>query len=193
MYALSVTSQRPVHLSHVFLNTSCAGCEISHAIVTASKVCIQLTGYIQACVLRSSVSSVVREYSLPHEKTCRACRGRGSGNGKKNTHNSANQSNEGRRNCPARAVRTLERRRRNAEEQVRHKNEPKDPNITWLPAEDEDGNVEYKLRLKDPGAGRLEQLVRHPPTPKLLVRNTEQTQHEAKTYLPYLMTQISCA
>lgn len=54
----------------------------------------------------------------------------------------------------------MERKRCNAAEQVRHKKEPKDPNITWLPAEDEEGNVEYKLRLKDPGAARLEQLVR---------------------------------
>lgn len=38
--------------------------------------------------------------------------------------------------------------------------EPRDASLKWLPRESEDGNVEYKLRLKDPSPARLQQLVR---------------------------------
>jgi hypothetical protein len=41
-----------------------------------------------------------------------------------------------------------------------HQNEPRDESCVWMPQEDEEGNVEYKLRLKDPSTARLEQLVR---------------------------------
>lgn len=43
------------------------------------------------------------------------------------------------------------------------KHEARDPSVTCLGQEDEQGNVEYKLRLKDPHPVRLQQLVRPRP------------------------------
>lgn len=38
--------------------------------------------------------------------------------------------------------------------------EVKDPRFQCLPPEEEEGNVEYKLRVKEPNPARLQQLVR---------------------------------
>lgn len=48
---------------------------------------------------------------------------------------------------------------------MQHQNEPRDATVTWLPPESEHGNVEYKLRLRDPSTARLEQLVCTAQTP----------------------------
>lgn len=44
---------------------------------------------------------------------------------------------------------------------------PSGATLEWLEAESDEGNVEYKLRLKDPSTMRFQQLV-HPCTPALL-------------------------
>eukprot|EP00892_Ulva_mutabilis_P004085 jgi/Ulvmu1/2048/UM120_0044.1 len=61
----------------------------------------------------------------------------------------------------SRAERAQERRVRSEQPGDRgaHKHEPRDPSITWLPQEVEEGNCEYKLRLRDPSCARLEQLI----------------------------------
>jgi hypothetical protein len=68
---------------------------------------------------------------------------------------------EPRRKQSSRAARAREKREQMPvdPDSIRHKSEPRDPSIRWLLPESEDGNVEYKLRLKDPAAARLEQLV----------------------------------
>lgn len=43
---------------------------------------------------------------------------------------------------------------------LRLKREPRDHSVACLGQEDEEGNVEYKLRIKDPHPVRLQQLVR---------------------------------
>eukprot|EP00192_Tetraselmis_astigmatica_P002256 CAMPEP_0117686214 /NCGR_PEP_ID=MMETSP0804-20121206/22300_1 /TAXON_ID=1074897 /ORGANISM="Tetraselmis astigmatica, Strain CCMP880" /LENGTH=1054 /DNA_ID=CAMNT_0005497831 /DNA_START=599 /DNA_END=3763 /DNA_ORIENTATION=+ len=40
-----------------------------------------------------------------------------------------------------------------------YKNESRSSKVEWLPPESEEGNTEYKLRLRDPSAPRFEQLV----------------------------------
>lgn len=64
----------------------------------------------------------------------------------------------------ARAARAQEKREKKnqATEQTRkqQQNEPCDSSCVWMPPEEEEGNVEYKLRLKDPSTTRLQQLVR---------------------------------
>lgn len=66
----------------------------------------------------------------------------------------------------------MERRLRSEQsaDQGAHKQEPRDPSITWLPKEIEEGNREYKLRLRDPSSARLEQLVPPPPFPLSHIR-----------------------
>lgn len=47
-------------------------------------------------------------------------------------------------------------------QRVKLKKEPRDPTLRWLSRENEEGNVEYKLRLKDVEGGnpyRIQQLV----------------------------------
>lgn len=44
--------------------------------------------------------------------------------------------------------------------QVEERKFPRDVDITWLESEIEEGNIEYKLKIKDPNSIRFQQLVK---------------------------------
>lgn len=44
--------------------------------------------------------------------------------------------------------------------QVEERKFPRDVEITWLESEIEEGNIEYKLKIKDPNSIRFQQLVK---------------------------------
>lgn len=60
----------------------------------------------------------------------------------------------------AAAARRAARAREDVEFRIKWKKEGRQADLHCLEREREDGNVEYKLRLKDPNPSRLQQLVR---------------------------------
>jgi hypothetical protein len=100
--------------------------------------------------------------------TAQQCRGQQRYGSAQGDHKSGSGTQPSGGKRPTRAERHHERRAHGPvkdpeyQQNRQRQREALDPDCVWMPAEDEEGNVEYKLRLKDPSTARLEQLVRCP-------------------------------